>query len=238
MTIKQHIYQKATGKKTNGDVLEWNLSRDVTVLENNIIYKGKIVFGEIDELSRSIFIDRRKALESKGRRNPLLSHTALVPNATYKIHDSENYHEFKTDSQGRTIKTFHRPTIIFKERLGAEQTKALQCKDEDTKTFPPEQISDEGGHILASSAGGLPETINIFPQAYCVNHSPEWRRMENKIKDAIENKCRAFLKTSFNYKDTCKRPVSYIYEISIDGNIMTFEFDNTNLTIQQITKSD
>jgi len=228
MSIPIELYKQAEGKFTSGRTKTWNLSPDITISGDNIIHKGKTVFGRIDDVNRVIEIDRRLALESRGRRNPLLSHTALISNCTYKITDAENEHWFITDKQGRIIKTKHWVKAIYRQRLNSEQTKALMCKDEDTKPHTPKHINDEGGHILADSAGGLPESINIFPQAYCVNHSSEWRSMETSIKNAVSRGISVCLETKFVYHSNCKRPDSYIYKINIGGSISVHEFKNIN----------
>ena len=92
MYLKNQLTQQAIGKFTNGKTKTWNLSPDITVSGDTIIHKNKTVFGGIDKTNRVLSINRRLALESRGRRNPLLSHTALVPNATYKIIDEKNEH--------------------------------------------------------------------------------------------------------------------------------------------------
>lgn len=224
----------ATGHFTSGKTKTWNLSPDITLSGDNIMHKGKAVFGVIDEINRVIHIDRRSALESRGRRNPLLSHTALVPNCTYKVSDADNLHWFITDEKGRTVKTKHWIKAIYRQRLNDEQTKALMCKDEDTKPGTPKQVNDEGGHILADSAGGLPESINIFPQAYCVNHSSEWRGLETKIKDAVLNGEDVVVETAFGYRGDCKRPDAYTYAVSRNGKRTKHTFDNKNMTLEEL----
>lgn len=227
--IKEQLQQPAHGRFTDGRTKTWNLSPDISVPGDKIIHKGKTVFGHIDEANRVVEIDRRQALESQGRRNPLLSHTALVPRCTYKITDAENVHWFSTDEQGRTIKTQHWVKAIYRQRLNDEQTKALMCKDEETKPNTPREINDEGGHILADSAGGLPESINIFPQAYCVNHSSAWRGLETAIKNAILRGDTVMVETTFSYTGNCKRPDGYHYHLTINGESSSYEFVNQNL---------
>lgn len=234
MLISTQLSTPAVGRFTNGNTKTWNLSPDISISGDKIIHKGKTVFGVIDEARRVIEIDRRLALESGGRRNPLLSHTALVPNCTYKITDAENLHWFTTDNKGRTVKTHHWVKAIYRQRLNDEQTKALMCKDEDTKPNTPGQINDEGGHILADSAGGLPESINIFPQAYRVNHSSEWRGLETQIKNAVLRGDEVVLETEFTYKGSCKRPDAYTYLLSINGVTVRHSFDNKNLTLEEL----
>ncbi|MGV8828295.1 MAG: DNA/RNA non-specific endonuclease [Breznakibacter sp.] len=227
--IKEQLQQPAYGRFTDGRTKTWNLSPDISVSGDRIIHKGKTVFGHIDEANRIVEIDRRQALESQGRRNPMLSHTALVPRCTYKITDAENVHWFSTDEQGRTIKTQHWVQAIYRQRLNDEQTKALMCKDEETKPNTPREINDEGGHILADSAGGLPESINIFPQAYCVNHSSAWRGLEIAIKNAILRGEAVVVETTFSYTGNCKRPNGYHYHLTINGESSSYEFVNQNL---------
>lgn len=232
--MQRQISSQAVGRYTNGRTKTWNLSPDISVSGDKILHKGKTVFGRIDEARRVIEIDRRLALESGGRRNPLLSHTALVPNCTYKITDADNRHWFTTDHQGRTIKTKHNVKAIYRQRLNDEQTKALMCKDEDTKPNTPPQVNDEGGHILADSAGGLPESINIFPQAYRVNRSSEWRGLETQIKSAVLRGDDVLLETVFRYKGRFKRPDAYTYLLSINGKSTQHFFDNRNLTLDEL----
>ncbi|MBI9010492.1 MAG: DNA/RNA non-specific endonuclease [Tenericutes bacterium] len=234
MEIKNQLQNHAIGRFTNNRTKTWILSPDITLSGDKITHKNKTDFGTIDEINRVITIDRRLALESKGRRNPLLSHTALVPNCTYKITDADNVHWFMTDEQGRTIKTKHWVKDIYRQRLNDEQTKALMCKDEDTKPNTPREINDEGGHILADSAGGLPESINIFPQAYRVNHSKEWRGLETQIKNAILNGDNVHVETEFRYNDACKRPENYTYYLTVNGSQSRHAFDNRNLTLDEL----
>lgn len=237
MNIIHRIQLPATGRFTSGKTKTWNLSPDISISGDSIIHKGKTIFGAINEVERTIEIDRRLALESKGRLNPLLSHTALVPNVTYKITDKDNVHWFKTDELGRTIQTHHWVKSIYQQRIPSEQTKALMCKDEDTKPNTPKQVNDEGGHILADSAGGLPESINIFPQAYKVNHSKEWRSLETSIKNAVLKGDDVEVCTLFYYTGQCKRPIEYKYTLIVNGVSLVYSFDNTNLTIAEFNFS-
>lgn len=228
--ISELIKKDATGRTTFGEKKTWKLSPDISIKGDDIYYMDKVKFGDIDEVNRIINVDRRKALEANNRRNPLLSHTALVPNVKYCILDYLNRHEYYTDSFGRMINSIHYPKHRFEYHLSSEQTKALMCKDEETIPNTPARFNDQAGHILATSCGGLPETINIFPQAYIVNNSSDWRSMENRIKDAINKDCEVIIKTTFFYKNECKRPYSYGYEIIIDSSSTLYEFENVNST--------
>ncbi len=228
MSIKEDIKKEAIGRYTDGRIKKWSLSNTITISGNQILYNDKIAFGTIDEVNRVIAINRRLVLESDGKRNPLLSHTALVPNCTYKIQDGVNEHWFITDELGRTTRTKHWVKAIYHQRLNDEQTKALMCKDEDTKPNTPKEYNDEGGHILADSAGGLPESINIFPQAYRINHSKEWRSLETNIKNAVNNGDKVLVETEFSFSGASKRPKAYNYNVAINGEVNQFSFSNDN----------
>ena len=228
MTIQEEIQKDTIGHFTDGRPDVCKLSKDISFKEGKILHLNNVVFGEIDEKGRVINIDRRKALESGGKLNPLLSHCSLATNATYIIIDLKNKHQFTTDNLGRIVLAEFSPVEIYNGRLPNEQSKALRFKDEDTTPHGPKQISDEGGHILADSAGGLPEGINIFPQAYAVNHSAEWRAMEIQIKNAVTKGKNIEVTARFKYSKNCRRPTEYKYSVEELGIVKEFIFENLN----------
>lgn len=226
----------AKGKYITGRDRTWKFPKSLSFSGNEILYKGK-AFARINESKKEIKIERRKALNSNGI-NPLLSHTALATNTKYNIKDGDNLHVYITDSKGRIIKTEHHIDELHStKRVPREQTKALMCREEDmspyikydgTGTHPPIQIRDEGGHILADSIGGLPESINIFPQAHCINHKSEWRGMENSIQTALKAGQVVLVRTSFQFPKSSKRPRAYKYEVTINGFTKSYQFNNKN----------
>ena len=215
------------------------LHKSISIEGNSILFNGN-KFGEIDENTRTVTVARKLAIDSQSRINFFLSHTSLATNATYIVNDAGNTHVFYTDAKGRVMKTEHRVKAIFLQRKNTEQTKALMCKEEDMAPYnlfagtgkrAPIQTRDEGGHILADSIGGIPEAINIFPQAYVVNHSSKWRSMETTIKKAIKESKKVEIKTKFNYNENDKRTNSYTYSVSIDNVTTQFYFENKNATL-------
>ncbi|NPD46907.1 DNA/RNA non-specific endonuclease [Lentimicrobium sp. S6] len=234
--IKHQINTICKGKKITGEKLTWEFPKSLSFDKDQILYQGR-AFAQINEQKKEIHINRRKALSSKGI-NPLLSHTALANNVKYIIEDGKNQHIFNTDAKGRIIKTEHLINELYApKRVNTEQTKALMCREEDmapynkyegTGTRPPFQIRDEGGHILADSIGGLPESINIFPQAYCVNHSSEWRGMEKSVQTALKAGQVVIVKTEFKFISSSKRPDSYHYQVEINGWSRSYQFQNIN----------
>jgi len=235
--IKSQLTQPATGKYITGEPKHWPFPKQISFEGNRLFYNGQ-AFAEINESSRHLMIDRRKGLDAKGRINPFLSHTALLSDAQYEVIDGLNRHIFYTDAKGRVHKTEHQlKQIHSQQRDNREQTKALMCKDEDMAPYnryagtgkrPPLQIRDEGGHIVADSIGGIPEAINIFPQAFAVNHSSEWRGMERSVKAALEQGQSVVIRTQFYYPSTSKRPKAYDYKVVINGNARDYSFENVN----------
>ena len=237
--MKSQIQKTCIGKYITGEDKFFPLSKHITFDGRDILFKG-VNFASIDDQSRIIEIHRQLALERNGKRNPLLSHTSLVSDATYLVIDGSNKHTFATDSKSRIVETFHQVSEINPQRIETEQTKALMCREEDMAPYnlfagtgkrAPIQIRDEGGHILADSIGGIPESINIFPQAFAVNHSSKWRGMETTIKKAIKESKKIEIKTKFNYKGNDKRTNSYKYSITINKTTTEYYFENKNATL-------
>jgi len=235
--IKKSLTQTASGKHITGEPKHWSFPIQISFEGNRMFYNGQ-VFAEIDEEGRHILTNRRLGLDNRGRINAFLSHTALLSSFTYKVIDGENTHIFYTDAKGRVNKTEHQLSEIHtQQRDNREQTKALMCKNEDMAPYnryagtgkrPPFQIRDEGGHIIADSIGGIPEAINIFPQAYVINHSSEWRGMEKSIKTALEQGEIVHIKTQFHYPLLSKRPKAYDYMVVIGGVSKKYLFKNKN----------
>ena len=237
--MKSQIKKACIGKYITGEDKIFPLHNSISIEGNSILFNGN-KFGEIDENMRTVTVTRKLAIDSRSGVNLFLSHTSLATNSTYIVNDVENQHVFYTDDKGRVVKTEHRVKEIFLQRKNTEQTKALMCKEEDMAPYilfagtgkrAPIQIRDEGGHILADSIGGIPEAINIFPQAFAVNHSSKWRGMETTIKKAIKESKKVEIKTKFNYNRNDKRTNSYIYFVSIDNVTTQFYYENKNATL-------
>lgn len=97
------------------------------------------------------------------------------------------------------------------------------------------KLKDEGGHAFAASNGSPKEMAYIFPQAYRVNHSKEWKALEkiqkNEIKKAKTNngKIDLYTESHFEYPGESKRPKT-ITQIIITSDKIRHEkhFNNSN----------
>lgn len=235
-SISDSVQKPSEGITTLGKKQVYPLDSQVTIEKGDLYYNG-VQFGNINENTRQIYIDREKGLDQRGI-NSFLSHTGLAPYATYNINHGLNTTIYKTDGIGRCLSVEN----IAKERGNLrsenEQVRALRTKNEQTLPNTHPKINDQAGHYIASSNGGIPESINLFPQAYRVNNGSDFKNMERMSKSAL--KAGSTVKTSIdvNYKGLSFRPDSLKYKVQIDGGqILEYKFDNKNYTQKEISPS-
>jgi hypothetical protein len=239
-SIFDQLRKPAVGKFINGSKATRAFPDDISLTGNKLFYEGK-EFASINSNTKTILVQRRAAL--KNGINPLLSHPKLLEDYKYVVQDGKNTHIFKTDNLGRVSETEHFIVAKYsKTRNVVEQNNAKLFGDEiSSKTTNKNlnrgqhlKLSDEGGHYLADSAGGIPESINITSQAHKVNHSEKWRAMENKITSAVKNGDDVIVKNKQIFTDNSRRSSGSIYELNINGKTEKFTFDNANYTLSEI----
>lgn len=138
--------------------------------------------------------DKLVAIAGEGGKNlnPLLNIHPLIPNTHYKI----GYNSTYSDAYGRVEKMVC--PIMSNEtkvaRSGIEQ--GLSKKLKDGKVVFDEfgnpikvkagyyRYSDDGGHLLANTHGGISEQINVLPMTNVANKT-YFKEIENKISKAI-----------------------------------------------------
>lgn len=82
------------------------------------------------------------------------------------------------------------------------------------------------GHILADSLGGVSNAYNITPQNSILNRHGDQAYMEKVIRDA--GGCTDF-EAVITYPDTATQiPNHYHYIYTLNGNVITEDFDNVN----------
>lgn len=238
--VFEQIKRPAIGKHIDGRIATKLFPKDIILNGNKLFYNGK-EFASIDAKTKTILVDRRAALK-KGI-NPLLSHPKLLENYKYAVKDGKNTHIFKTDNLGRVYETEHNiKEIVSKTRNVVEQNNAKLYGDEiSSKTTiknltnkQHQKLSDEGGHFLADSAGGIPESINITSQAYKVNHSSKWRGLENSIVTSVNNGDVVIVKNRQLYSDNSRRSSGAVVDFRINNKTEQFSFDNINNTLEDL----
>lgn len=92
---------------------------------------------------------------------------------------------------------------------------------------PGTEHSDmDKGHVIADSLGGVSNAYNITPQESTLNRHGDQAYMEKVIRDA--GGCTDF-EAIITYSDTKTQiPSYYHYTYTINGNVITEDFDNVN----------
>ena len=233
-SITDSIQKSSEGYYTDGRNIKYNFEKDLSIIKNEIRFKGE-KFGTIDEKTRSIQIDREKGLNSKGI-NTFLSHTTLAPNASYDVTHGLNKTIYNTDGIGRCKSIIDVAKETGNARCISEQVKALRTKNEQTIPNTDYRINDQSGHYIASRNGGIPESINLFPQAYKLNNSKEFKYMEKTINTAIDAGLTVKTSIEVNYQGLSFRPDSLVYKVEIDGEKMVrYKYENTNHTQKELS---
>ncbi|MDD2637308.1 MAG: DNA/RNA non-specific endonuclease [Bacteroidales bacterium] len=89
-----------------------------------------------------------------------------------------------------------------------------------------ERADMDKGHIIADSLGGVSNAYNITPQESTLNRHGNQAYMEKVIRDA--GGCTDF-EASITYPDTTTQiPSQYHYTYTLNGNVITDDFDNVN----------
>lgn len=203
-----------------------SLDKNVKFENGKILYKD-IQFGNYDEETRVIKVDRQKALDKKGL-NPLLKHPSYPPSTTIIVTDGKNTHTYNTDEKGRIIKAESAVNEIAKSRVSDEQTKGKLFGDEDGYVDTNPKEKDQGGHRLAASAGGIPEVINTYAQAHSLNNGKENRDNERDCVRALKKDGSFKLTQTFEYEET-RRPTKITSTLNNNSPI---KFINLNIKPQ------
>ena len=148
--------------------------------------------------------------------NEFINECIAMPLMTYHV---DGAFIFKTDSLGRTIASIENLHSAKSIHRGSHSSlyKIKRSKNGEE--------NDVGGHIIANNVNGPTEAINIVPMASCFNNSGEWKTMEKKIQDAVNNKNVVQVKKELFYPKDSKRPNKITVNILIDGEQSYYSFD-------------
>ncbi len=159
---------------------------------------------------------------TKGNPNEVLNKRPVEPNHACIVADSKGVerHEYPTNENGYVTDVISK---IDRDSLHSS------CR------FPSAQCSvgkdgDEGGHMIATSLGGIGERLNVFPQNWKLNRGKgsKWRKMENRwLKLAQEGK-EVRVTMHFKYGDPQNpgRPTEIEVVEIVDGKIEKYPYKN------------
>lgn len=227
--IKHHLAKKG----------EISVTKRTEVLDKNIEFKNGVIYykekqcGSYDEAKRTLTIDQQKCLNDKGL-NPITSHPSIPTDATIIIKNGDNTHIITTDNLGRKVRIenkFKGKTINNDSgtRVNDEQTKAKMYGDEDGFVDTDYKEKDQGGHATSAAAGSLKEMAFIFPQAYRVNNSEEWKEIEKVEREEYNKDIINFTTIQeFKYDGCSKRPKTIKTSIIRKNVNLSKVFNNSN----------
>lgn len=130
-----------------------------------------------------------------------------------------NGNTYKTDDKGRITECDAHLNKITQE---GERNQ----KDQLDVGGEERQEDDDGGHIIARILGGAGGIENIVPMRKTINRG-DYKKMENEIKEAIEDGKPVDVKVNVEYSDdNSKRPSKIEVKYTIDDKKTVEEFDN------------
>ena len=137
----------------------------------------------------------------------------LLPNCTYEL----NGNIYVTDDKGRIISCDAKPV---RTPENPRDNKAQQeAVGEDRKP------TDQGGHIVGRDLNGDGGIGNLLAMDAKINQS-DYKRMENDIKDALDEGKDVTMHTDVTYKGDSERPDIITVTITADGEKAVYKFDN------------
>ena len=137
----------------------------------------------------------------------------LLPNNEYTL----NGNVYKTDENGRIVSCESKP------RLTPENP-----RDNDSQILVGDKYrksGDQGGHIIGRDIGGDGGIGNLIPMDSRINQS-DYKRMENKVKSALNEGKDVTTKTEISYIGDSERPDKIITTVTVDGKETVYTFDN------------
>ncbi len=140
---------------------------------------------------------------------------SLVQNNTYEI----NGYKYQTDQEGRIISAEGK--LHIKEHSGYQQIK-------DSKEVVGEgyqKQTDDRGHLIGDQFGGSNGKENLLPQDAKLNQG-EVKNLENALAQQVKDGKDVYLKIEPHFEDGSKRPDSYTYTYSINGEVGVKFFRN------------
>ena len=97
----------------------------------------------------------------------------------------------------------------------------------DEAAVPGTELSNyDQGHVIADSLGGASNAYNITPQDSTMNRYGDQAYMEKNIRDA--GGCTNFEAIITYPNTTTQIPSHYHYTYTLNGNVITEDFDNVN----------
>jgi len=166
--------------------------------------------GEYDKLLDS-YIDKPGKTDDNGKEYS--KNGELLPNTEYTL----NGNIYQTDEDGRIFICVYKPQKMPENISDIDSQ--ISVGGEDRKP------GDQSRHIVGRDIGGDEGLGNLIPMDARISQS-DYKRMENDIKQALEEGKDVKTGTALFYNIDSKRPDIIETTIKIDGKITEYYFDN------------
>ena len=137
----------------------------------------------------------------------------LNPNDSYELNNSI----YTTDDKGRITNCESDPQRTPENPRDNDAQR--DAGGEDRRT------GDQGGHLVGRDLGGDSGEGNLVAMDSRINQS-DYKRMENEIKEALDQGKSVHMKAELSYSDDSRRPDKIKVTLTIDGKQDVYKFDN------------
>ena len=127
----------------------------------------------------------------------------LTPNTTYEL----NGNIYTTDEQGRIVRCEAKPERTPENPRDINAQRQVGGEDRHP--------SDQGGHIVGRDLNGDGGAGNLVAMDSRINQS-DYKRMENDIKDALDESKDVTITTDISYSGDSKRPDRITVTVTAD----------------------
>ncbi len=137
----------------------------------------------------------------------------LKANTTYEL----NGNVYTTDENGRIASCKANPVRSPENSRDNEAQRQVGGGDR--------RPNDQGGHIVGRDMNGSCGIGNLVAMDSRINQS-DYKRMENSIKDALDEGKEVITKTEITYSGYSERPDKITATATVDGKDTVYRFDN------------
>ncbi|MEL0645840.1 RHS repeat-associated core domain-containing protein [Pseudoalteromonas agarivorans] len=150
------------------------------------------------------------------------------PNTIYEVTSIHNgqpaTYTYETDDQGRTIKVTGK---LKKSAIEKQKERDKKHRSSKQSSYGGDNPDYDGGHLIGTLFQGPAEKINLVPQLKDQNRFGDWRKMERKWAEHLEDGKGVEVEILIEYSDDGITPDSLFGNYVIgNGNPIPFEFDN------------
>ncbi len=137
----------------------------------------------------------------------------LQSNTTYELNESI----YTTDQYSRIVLCESTPQHIPENPRDNEAQREVGGNDR--------RLNDQGGHIVGRDLNGDGGRGNLIAMDSNINQS-DYKRMENNIKNDLDEGKKVSTKTEISYTGESRRPDKIKVTVLSDGKETVYEFDN------------